>query len=103
MKRDFFVPNILFSIIFIALTFITVFKYRETGQTKYIVWTAVNYFLALLSKEYAVMLIWVIPATLFLFDTNFSIKKYSGLFFAAGVTLLVYFMIRFLIVWQLNA
>jgi protein O-mannosyl-transferase len=88
----------IFSIIFIALTFITVFKYRETGKIKYIAWSAFNYFLALLSKEYAVMLIWVIPATLFLFDTQFSIKKYSGLFMAAGATLFIYFMIRFSIV-----
>jgi protein O-mannosyl-transferase len=65
----------LFSMIFIMLTFICVFKYRETLQTKYIVWSGINYFLALLSKEYAVMLIVLIPATLYLFDKDFDIKK----------------------------
>lgn len=88
----------IFSIIFIVLTFITIFKYKETGKLKYIVWSAINYFLSLLSKEYAMMLIWVIPITLFLFDSQFSIKKYSGLLFAVAGTLFVYFMIRFSIV-----
>jgi tetratricopeptide (TPR) repeat protein len=85
----------IFSIIFIALTFISIFKYKETGQNKYLAWSAVNFFLSLLSKEYAIMLIWVIPATVFLFDTEFSIKKYSGLFVVIGLTLMAYFMIRF--------
>jgi len=88
----------IFSIIFIALTFITIFKFKETGKPKYIVWSAVNYFLALLSKEYAIMLIWVIPATVFLFDSQFSVKKYSTLFVTVGATLFVYMMIRFSIV-----
>lgn len=65
----------LFSIIFIALTFITIFKYSETKELKYIIWSGVNYFLALLSKEYAVTLIAAIPVTLYLIDTSYDIKK----------------------------
>ena len=65
----------IFSIIFIALTFITIFKYSETKELRYIIWSGVNYFLALLSKEYAVTLVGVIPVTLYLIDTSYDIKK----------------------------
>jgi protein O-mannosyl-transferase len=88
----------IFSIIFIALTFINVFKYSETKVTKYIWWACINFFLSLLSKEYAIMLIWVIPCTLYLFDKNFSVSKHGRIFLALGSVLVVYMMIRFSIV-----
>ncbi|MBS1647842.1 MAG: tetratricopeptide repeat protein [Bacteroidetes bacterium] len=88
----------IFSMIFIPLTFINVFKYAETRQMKHMIWAAFNYFLALLSKEYAVTLIMVIPATLYLVDDNFTIKKYSTLFIFLAAALMVYFKIRFSIV-----
>ena len=88
----------IFSMIFIALTFINVFKFSETRQTKYIWWTAVNFFLALLSKEYALMLVFVIPATIYLFDKDFSLKKHGKLLLFVGATFVIYMMIRFSIV-----
>jgi len=88
----------IFSMIFICLTFINIFKYAETRQNKYMVWSAVNYFLALLSKEYAVTLVLVIPATLYLLTDNFSFSKFFKLFLALGAALVIYFMIRFSIV-----
>ncbi len=88
----------IFSMIFIALTFINVFKYAETKHNKYMIWSAVNYFLALLSKEYAVTLAGVIPVTLWLLTDNFKLKNYFKLFLALGVALFVYFCIRFSIV-----
>ncbi|MEO8761021.1 MAG: tetratricopeptide repeat protein [Bacteroidia bacterium] len=88
----------IFSMIFIALTFINVFKYAETRQTKYMVWSAVHFFLALLSKEYAVTLALVIPITLYLLVDNFTFSKFFKLFMALGAALVIYFMIRFSIV-----
>ena len=88
----------IFSMIFIALTFINVFKYAETKHNKYMIWSAVNYFLSLLSKEYAVTLAGVIPVTLWLLTDNFKLKNYIKLFLALGVALFVYFCIRFSIV-----
>lgn len=88
----------IFSMIFIALTFITVFKYAETRQTKYIVWSAINYFLSLLSKEYAITLIVGIPVTLVLFDKDFKLKNYYNLMLGLGAAFVLYFMIRFSIV-----
>ncbi len=88
----------LFSMIFIMLTFINVFRYNETKLTKYIWWSAINFFLALLSKEYALMLIFVIPATIYLFDKDFSMKKHGKLLLVIGTTFVIYMMIRFSIV-----
>ena len=88
----------IFSMIFICLTFINVFKYAETKQNKYIIWSSVNYFLSLLSKEYAVTLAFVIPVTMYLFIDNFSFGKYFKLFAALGAALVIYFAIRFSIV-----
>lgn len=88
----------IFSMIFIALTFISVFKYAETRESKYILWSTLNYFLALLSKEYAITLIVGIPVTLFLFDKDFKLKNYYSLMFGLGAAFVVYFMIRFSIV-----
>ncbi|MHB8259571.1 MAG: tetratricopeptide repeat protein [Bacteroidia bacterium] len=88
----------IFSIIFISLTFINVFRYAETKHVKYMIWSAVNFFLALLSKEYAVTLAGLIPVTLYLMTDKFSLKNYFKLFAALAVSLIVYFMIRFSIV-----
>jgi len=88
----------LFSMIFIMLTLINVFRFSETRLTKYIWWLAINFFLALLSKEYALMLIFVIPATIYLFDKDFSLKKHGKLLFFIGATFVIYMMIRFSIV-----
>ncbi len=88
----------LFSMIFIPLTLINVFKFNETKLTKYIVWAAVCYFLALLSKEYALMLIFIIPATLYIFVKDFSLQKHGKLLLAIGAAFVIYMMIRFSIV-----
>ncbi|MGZ3864553.1 MAG: tetratricopeptide repeat protein [Bacteroidia bacterium] len=85
----------ILSILFIALTFINIFRYKETKQIKYVGWTMVNCFLALLSKEYAVTLIAVIPVTLFLFDKEFSLKKYGFMLAAVGFAFFIYFSLRF--------
>jgi len=85
----------IFSIIFIILTFISVFKYYETRETKHMIWSGINYFLALLSKEYAITMIAVIPVTLYLFDQNFKIKNYYNLSVALGSLFVIYFMSHF--------
>lgn len=90
----------IFSIIFIALTFINVFRYAETRQNKYVYWAGLNFFLSLLSKEYAVTLVFVIPLTMALFIENYSWKKYGTLFFGLGVAFVIYMCIRFSVVVQ---
>lgn len=57
----------IFSLIFISLTFFYSFKYVEEKTPKALVWASVNFLLALLSKEYAVVLVALIPIGLYVF------------------------------------
>jgi tetratricopeptide (TPR) repeat protein len=56
----------IMSFLFIILTFIAVFRYDETKKTKQLIYGLVFYFLALLSKEYAVTLLIFIPMLLYI-------------------------------------
>lgn len=55
----------ILSFLFITLTFISVFRYRERKSVSQILLGLLFYFLALLSKEYAVTLLILIPMLLF--------------------------------------
>ncbi|CAN5464821.1 hypothetical protein BH10BAC1_BH10BAC1_04960 [soil metagenome] len=56
----------ILSFLFIVLTFIAVFRYREQKSIKQLFYGLLFYFLALLSKEYAITLIVLIPMLLFI-------------------------------------
>jgi tetratricopeptide (TPR) repeat protein len=58
----------IFSLIFISLTFFYSFKFMEDKKTKTLLWACFNFLLALLSKEYAVVLIVLIPIAFYVFD-----------------------------------
>lgn len=57
----------IFSFLFIILTFIYTFKALDLKKTKYFVLAGFMYFLALLSKEYAFTLIFVVPMMIYIF------------------------------------
>ncbi len=61
----------ILSLLFISLTFIYTFKYKEHKKISALIISLVCFFLALLSKEYAVTLIVLIPMMLYL------LKDYS--------------------------
>lgn len=56
----------ILSFLFIVLTFISVFKYREGKGNSHLAFGLLFYFLALLSKEYAITLLILIPMLLFI-------------------------------------
>jgi protein O-mannosyl-transferase len=64
----------ILSVIFIALTFIKAFGYRESRKIKDLVLAICCFFLALLSKEYAVTLIVLLPLSFYVFEK----EKVSG-------------------------
>ncbi len=67
----------IFSLIFISLTFLYSFKYLETKKTMDLIWASVMFLLALLSKEYAVMLIILLPLAVYNFTENdVDLKSY---------------------------
>ena len=64
----------IMSLLFMCLTFIFTFKYYEKKDIKMLIWALVSYFLAFLSKEYAITLAFLLPLSLYLFN-RFSIQK----------------------------
>jgi hypothetical protein len=87
----------ILSFLFVILTFISVFRYRENKKTASLVSGLFFYFLALLSKEYAITLIVLIPMILYILKEDSFIKSIisSVPFF---IVAFIYIAIRFKIV-----
>lgn len=65
----------ILSLLFTAFTFLFSFKYFESKKTKHAVLAAIGLFLAMLSKEYGIMLLVLIPiGTYTLFGKSISFK-----------------------------
>jgi tetratricopeptide (TPR) repeat protein len=58
----------IFSLLFIALTFLFAFKYMESKKTKTLFWASIMFLLALLSKEYAIVLLTLVPLAFYVFN-----------------------------------
>lgn len=68
----------IFSLIFVSLTFLYSFKFLETRKMKELIWASVMFLLALLSKEYAIMLLFLVPMAVYTFtDNDFDIKTFT--------------------------
>lgn len=92
----------LFSLIFISLTFFYSFKYMNEKSNKNLFLAAFNFLLALLSKEYAVVLVMLIPIAFFVYgEIDFDPKTFLkskefkqaiyvfGTFFACAILMLL--------------
>ena len=67
----------IFSLIFVSLTFLYSFKFIETKKGKDLFWASVMFLLALLSKEYAIMLLFLVPLAVYTFTENdFDVKTF---------------------------
>jgi len=58
----------IFSLIFIALTFLFAFKFMENKKFTSLLFSSIMFLLALLSKEYAIMLLLLIPLAMYVFN-----------------------------------
>jgi len=91
----------LMSIVFICLTFIYAFKYQQEKKTWMLVVGLLSYFLAFLSKEYAISLVALLPLSFFLFYRKTLAQSIVACFPYFGV-MAVYIAIRVSIVAQMN-
>lgn len=67
----------IFSLIFVSLTFLYSFKFVETKKGVDLFWASVMFLLALLSKEYAIMLLFLVPLAVYSFTENdFDVKTF---------------------------
>jgi len=86
----------ILSFLFIILTFIKMFRYRESKKPLQLFAALAFYFLALLSKEYAVILIVLIPILLYIAKGDSLKESLIGVipyFFVAALYLLIRFSI----------
>lgn len=88
----------IMSLMFMCMTFIFAFKYEDDKkEKKYLVGAMLSYFLAFLSKEYAITLIVLLPLSFYIFR-NYSLKKSILAFLPFIAVIAVYMAIRFQIV-----
>ncbi len=83
----------IFSLLFIGLTFIFFFRYDLRKQRKDLLWGMASLFLALLSKEYAAVMVVLIPASLMIFHK----RKLGDLYYLllpVGAIMVVYALIH---------
>jgi tetratricopeptide (TPR) repeat protein len=83
----------IFSILFIGLTFIFFFRYDLKKRGKDVAWGMVCFFLAFLSKEYAAMMVFLIPLSLMIFHKR-KFKDLVYLVFPIAGVVLVYLIFR---------
>jgi len=87
----------IMSLLFICLTFIFAFKYKERKK-KWLLGTALAcYFLAFLSKEYAITLLVLLPLAFYLFN-GYTVRKSLLSAIPYGLVAVLYLLIRVQIV-----
>jgi len=87
----------ILSLLFICLTFISAYKYRGNNKLLTLVVAMLCYFLALLSKEYALTLVMLIPLLFYLFK-GYSIKNSLKTMLPYAAVLVIYMIIRFSVI-----
>ena len=83
----------IFSLLFIFLTFISTFKLFDTGKKKYLAYALGFFFLALLSKEYGVMLVVMLPIALWVFRKRVTVRQMKPIAWFL-IPLAIYFLMR---------
>jgi hypothetical protein len=87
----------IMSLMFMCLTFILDFKYREEKKIWMLLAAVVSYFFAFLSKEYAITMVVLLPLSLYLFN-KYSIQKALTAFWPYALVVCVYIFIRLQVV-----
>ncbi|MES2592521.1 MAG: tetratricopeptide repeat protein [Bacteroidota bacterium] len=87
----------ILSFLFIILTFIKLLSYHHTKEKKQLFYAVVCYFLAFLSKEYAITLLILIPMLLYI-TKNYTLKESIIATIPFILVAAVYLFIRFSIV-----
>jgi len=93
----------IFSLIFISLTFLYTFKFIESKKNKDLLWASLMFLLSLLSKEYAVMLLFLIPLAVYTFTENdvdvktfFKTPEFREAFYVGAAFAISAFMMLYL-------
>lgn len=87
----------IMSLLFLSLTFIYAFRYHEDKNRKTLMLALLYYFLAFLSKEYAITMLVLLPLAFYLFD-NFTIKDSIKATLPYLIVVGIYIMLRLQVV-----
>lgn len=87
----------IFCLIFISLTFLFSFKFIENKKIATLLSACCMLFLALMSKEYAIMLLLLVPLSIYVFSKT-EVKKTGALTIGLFVSALIYIGIRLCVV-----
>ena len=92
----------IFSLLFSLISLWSTLLYLDKKKYSYIFLSGVSFFLALLSKENAIMFVFIIPVTIYFF-TKHTLKRtlYSSAILVA--TAVIFIFIRFLVLGYLNS
>lgn len=93
----------ILSLLFIVLTLHLSFVYAETKKMSALIWACVSYFIALLSKEYGVTLLVLVPLALWLYHKDLKLSKLTLPIALLFVTFLIYYGIRSTIVLDIGS
>jgi tetratricopeptide (TPR) repeat protein len=91
----------IMSLMFICLTFIYAFRYRENKKPATLGWALLFYLLAFLSKEYAISLLALLPLSFYIFDKETIPKSILATVPYLGVVV-IYILLRLQVVGPAN-
>ncbi len=91
----------IMSIVFMSLTFIFAFKYQEHKKMEMLIAALLSYFLAFLSKEYAITIMALLPLSFYLFN-RYTIGKSITATLPFGAVVAVYLLMRLPVVGEPN-
>jgi protein O-mannosyl-transferase len=84
----------ILSLMFMLLTMHNAFRYYETKKTANLLWAALSYFIALMSKEYGATLLLITPIALATYNKRFEFGKQMPLLLTLAGTFLLYYLCR---------
>lgn len=92
----------ILSLMFMVLTLYFSFKYYEVKKMKELLLACGCYFIALLSKEYGVSLLIIIPIAMYVYFKQLKFSEIRMLLIGLGVSFIIYYALRSSVVLDLS-
>jgi tetratricopeptide (TPR) repeat protein len=92
----------ILSLMFMVLTLHYSFLWYEMRKPKLLLWACAFYMIALLSKEYGVTLLVIIPISMYVYYKELKLKDITALIIGIFVTFMIYYALRSSVVLSLG-
>lgn len=84
----------ILSLLFIVATLIAAHNFYRRNDTKWLLLTGFFFLMAMLSKEFGIILLVLLPLSFYLFEKDIITSKYTKIMGIIGGTLLIYILLR---------